>query len=115
MSQKVFTGLGSISKLIKILKDINVNRVLLVTGKNSFTYSGAEEALIPLFKQFKVIRFKDFEINPKFEDAMEGTSIARKNNIDAVISIGGGSVIDIAKLILAFIEPNQNQQNNHWI
>ena len=42
---------------------------------------------------------------------MEGTSIARKNNIDAVISIGGGSVIDIAKLILAFIEPNQNQQN----
>ena len=65
MSQKVFTGLGSISKLINILKDINVKRVLLVTGKNSFTYSGAEEALIPLFKQFKVIRFKDFEINPK--------------------------------------------------
>ena len=98
-------------KLIEILKDINVKRVLLVTGKNSFTYSGAEEALAPLFDQFKVIRFKDFEINPKFEDAMEGTLIARKNNIDAVISIGGGSVIDIAKLILAFIEPNQNQQN----
>lgn len=111
MSQKVFSGLGSISKLINILKDKNVKSVLLVTGKNSFTYSGAEEALIPLFDQFKVIRFKDFEINPKFEDAMEGTSIARKNNIDAVISIGGGSVIDIAKLILAFIEPNQNQQN----
>ena len=49
MSQKVFTGLGSISKLINILKDINVKRVLLVTGKNSFTYSGAEEALAPLF------------------------------------------------------------------
>ena len=42
---------------------------------------------------------------------MEGTSIARKNNIDAVVSIGGGSVIDIAKLILAFIEPNQNLKN----
>ena len=44
---------------------------------------------MPLFDIFNVIRFNDFEVNPKFEDAKR-TSIARKNNIDAVVSIGGG-------------------------
>jgi len=111
MPQKVISGLGSISKLCKILSDEKIKNLLLVTGKNSFSSSGAEKALMPLFNLFNVIRFKDFEVNPKFEDVLKGRSIACKNNIDAVVSIGGGSVIDIAKLILAFIEPSQNLEN----
>ena len=111
MSQKVISGLGSISKLSKILSDKKVSNLLLITGKNSFTSCGAEEALAPIYDLFNVIRFKDFEVNPKFEDALKGTSIARKNNIDVVVSIGGGSVIDIAKLILAFLAPDQNPIN----
>ncbi len=111
MSQKLISGLGSISKLIKLLSDKKVSNILLVTGKNSFKSSGAEEALAPMFDLFNVIRFKDFDVNPKFEDALKGTSIARINNIDAVVSIGGGSVIDISKLILAFLAPNQNPKN----
>ena len=55
-----------------------------------------------------MIRFHDFEINPKLEDAIKGTEIARQKNIDTIVSIGGGSVIDIAKLILAFLETDQN-------
>jgi len=111
MSQKVISGLGSISKLSKVLSDKKISNLLLVTGKNSFTSSGAEKALSPLFDLFNVIRFKDFEVNPKFEDALKGTSIARQNKIDAIVSIGGGSVIDIAKLILAFFKPDQNPKN----
>ena len=34
--------------------------------------------------------------------------MARKNKIDTIVSIGGGSVDDIAKLILAFLDPNQD-------
>ena len=111
MSQKVISGLGSISKLSEILLEKNIKNFFLVTGKKSFSSSGAEKALMPLYSLFNVIRFNDFEVNPKFEDALKGTSIARKNNIDAVVSIGGGSVIDTAKIILAFIEPNQNLKN----
>ena len=108
MSQRIYRGLGSISKLIQILEECNSKNVFLVTGKKSFFLSGAEKALQPLLNRFNIIRFKDFEINPTFEDAVRGTLIAKKNNIDTIVSIGGGSVIDIAKIILAFIEPNQN-------
>ena len=108
MSQRIISGLGSISKLINILENKEAKNILLVTGKKSFLTSGAAEASEPIFKKFNVRRFHDFEINPKLEDALKGTEIARNNNIDTIVSIGGGSVIDIAKLILAFLKPGQD-------
>ena len=108
MPQRVISDLGSISRLINILQVEDAKNILLVTGKKSFFASGAAAAIEPIFKHFNVIRFKDFEINPKFEDAKKGSEIARKNKIDTIVSIGGGSVIDTAKLILAFLDPDQD-------
>lgn len=108
MSQRIYAGLGSISKLINILEENNSKNILLVTGKRSFSLSGADKALQPLESRFNITRFNNFEINPTFEDALKGTLIARENKIDSIISIGGGSVIDISKIILAFIAPNQD-------
>ena len=56
MSQKVISGLGSIAKLSKELSDNNINNLILVTGKNSFTSSGAEKALAPLCEKFNEIQ-----------------------------------------------------------
>ena len=78
MSQRIISGLGSISKLINILENKDARNILLVTGKKSFLTSGAAEAIDPIFKKFNVTRFHDFEINPKLEDALKGTEIARK-------------------------------------
>ena len=80
MSQRIISGLGSISKLINILENREARNILLVTGKKSFLTSGAAEALDPVFKRFNATRFHDFEINPKLEDALKGTEIARKKN-----------------------------------
>ena len=110
MSQRSFSGLGSIEKLGKLLEENNSRNVLLVSGKRSFSLSGAENALEPIKNRFNFIRFHDFEVNPKFEDVLKGIDIAQENNVDTVISIGGGSVIDMAKLILAFIFPGQNHE-----
>ena len=108
MPQRVISDLGSISRLKNILQVEDAKNILLVTGKQSFFASGAAAATELIFKQFNVIRFNEFEINPKFEDAKKGSEIARKNKIDTIVSIGGGSVIDIAKLILAFLDPDQD-------
>ena len=45
--------------------------------------------------------FSDFSVNPKLNDA-KGSRNVKNNNIELIISIGGGSVIDMAKLIKAF-------------
>tara|TARA_Y100001970_G_scaffold293442_1_gene440238 strand:+ start:1918 stop:3039 length:1122 start_codon:yes stop_codon:yes gene_type:complete len=99
---KLYSGLGSIKKIIGILNECNATKVLIVCGKKSFTESGAKNKLENYLEGFDVKFFSDFNVNPKIDDAIKGAKFAKINKIDSIISIGGGSVIDMAKLIKAF-------------
>lgn len=97
--QSEYIGCGKIEALEKILTDNASAKVLLVTGRASFESSGAERAISPYLSGLHVTRFSDFEVNPQFEDAIRGVNIVRKENCDLVIAIGGGSCLDMGKLI----------------
>ena len=85
--------------------ELKSNNKFFVTGKKSFELSGAKEYILNNFSSKKKIdRFYDFSSNPKFEDVKKGVDIFRKNNYDCIVAIGGGSVIDMAKLIAYFSE-----------
>lgn len=102
-----FSGYGAISALEKVIKRYRVKRVLLVTGKSAFALSGAKNAVFPFLKELDVRYFSDFDVNPKFEHAIAGALLAREFVPDIVVAIGGGSVIDMAKLINTFAsKPN---------
>jgi len=97
--QKDFVGKGSIEKLPGLLNDHSVRSILLVTGKKSFALSGAKKLLFPMFENCKVVQFSDFDVNPKLKDAIRGVQLVNKEQPDVIIAIGGGSAIDMAKLI----------------
>lgn len=99
MSQKEYFGIGSINSLGRILGIERPNKVFLVTGKESYSSSGAEAAIQPILFSYNITRFSDFAVNPKMEDIKRGISLYKDLNPDLVIAIGGGSVIDVAKAI----------------
>jgi len=97
--QKEFIGKDSFKKIKYIVDALNAKRILLVTGKKSFSLSGAKHKIKKILKDLEVIIFDDFQSNPRLEDAESGINLVRQNNPDLIISIGGGSVLDMAKLI----------------
>ena len=99
MLQKEFLGNRSINNIKNIFNEVDARKILIVTGKKSFTLSGAEGILDNLIKNKDVVKFNDFEANPKLEDVYSGIEFIRQENPDLVVAIGGGSVIDMAKLI----------------
>ena len=101
--QSIYSGLGSIHRVKEFLKNVNSKKILLVTGRKSYSSSGAKEFFDKCLDGLNVTHFYDFEINPKLEDAKKGAILAKDNNVEVIISIGGGSVLDISKLIKAFI------------
>ncbi len=50
----------------------------------------------------RIIRFSDFNPNPLYESVVEGVSVFNKNCCGAIIAIGGGSAMDVAKCIKLF-------------
>lgn len=104
---QIISGIGSFNTFRKLEKLYSGKTILLVTGKNSYTNCGAEMILNDALKNENVHRFFDFDINPKIEDAQKGVLLAKKAGVNLIIAVGGGSVIDMAKLIKAFyLSPN---------
>ena len=92
---------GSLAKL-KTLSYFGKNKkILLVTGKDSFARCGAKTIVEKILEDQNTIQFSNFFVNPKLDDAISGAKLAREEKIDIIIGIGGGSVIDMAKLIKA--------------
>lgn len=92
-------------KLKKFLEENKIRRVFLVTGRKSYNTSGAEHMFHRILSSYEVGKFNDFSSNPKLEDVERGISIFKKKKYDAIVAIGGGSVIDMAKLINIFSAP----------
>ena len=108
---KLINDIGSIKYLEEILLQFNNPRILLVTGKDSYSLCGAKSVIDKLLINYEFIRFSDFDVNPQIEDVKKGIKIANKNKIDFIIGVGGGSVLDMAKLIKAcFNKPDEIEE-----
>ena len=97
-----FSVVTARDKLKKFLTENKIRRILLVIGKKSYAVSGAERMFRSILASYQVFKFNEISPNPKFEDVERGVEILRKKKCDTVIAIGGGSVLDVAKLINIF-------------
>jgi alcohol dehydrogenase len=103
-----YSGSGELNKLGDIVTSYSAHRVLVVTGGKSFQTCGAKAILSGCLKGYHVTYFSDFEVNPRLIDAQRGAKLAIENTIELIISIGGGSVLDMGKLIKAlYSTPDQ--------
>ena len=99
---KIISGIGSLSQLSDIRAEFNAKNVMLVTGKASYAASGSKSLVDAALQDDAFVQFSDFDVNPKIEDAERGVAIAIEAGVDLIIGVGGGSVMDMAKLIKAF-------------
>lgn len=100
MSQKAFIGPGSLAHIHHVIDSLEAKKVLLVTGRDSYTETGIMDSLAPHLAAYEVVRFFDFTPNPKLEETQAGIDLIHAAQPDIVIAIGGGSVIDMGKLIV---------------
>lgn len=108
MIENIYIGKDSISNLSEILKLYSGKKVFLVTGKSSYQISGAQAIMESLLQETPYFRFFDFEENPKLEDVKKGIDLFNKQKCELTIAIGGGSAIDIAKLINSLSKVPEN-------
>ncbi len=97
---KLYFGKSVVQQLHKETNNIG-RRVLLMTGRQSAKKYGYYEQVIKQLKHnnLEIIEFSGIKPNPILIDANKALDIAHKNKIDFILALGGGSVIDTAKLV----------------
>lgn len=102
---KIYFGANKEEELGNILKENKVNKLLLHYGKSSIKKSGLYDKIVNILNinNINFIELGGVEANPKLSLVEKGIKLARENNIDFILAVGGGSVIDSAKSISAGI------------
>jgi alcohol dehydrogenase len=107
----IISGIGRIQQLKEVLQDFSIQRILLVTD-TTLVQSGIHEPILQQLEDghFHTTIFQDVEADPKEQQILEAIAYAQDHHIEAVIGFGGGSVMDVAKLIALLAHPQQTQQ-----
>lgn len=101
---QVYFGKGQISNLAPSIKAYG-SKVLLVYGGGSIKKIGLYDQIVSILDENE-IEFKELsgvDPNPRVTSVEEGVKLCREYNIDVLLPVGGGSVIDCAKLIAAAV------------
>ncbi len=98
---RLIFGKESILKLPEVMAPQG-KRVLLTYGGGSIKKLGLYDRVKELLKDFEIFELPGIQPNPKYNPSvLEGVRICKEQQVDVILAVGGGSVLDCSKAIAA--------------
>ena len=98
---RLIFGKESILKLPEVMAPLG-KRVLLTYGGGSIKKLGLYDRVKELLKDFEIFELPGIQPNPKYNPSvLEGVRICKEQQVDVILAVGGGSVLDCSKAIAA--------------
>ena len=99
LNETSYFGWGAREVLVSEIEKRHFNKVLVVTDKNLVNCGVADMVIKQLDGKVNYVIYDDVKPNPTITNCQNGVEFCKKENCDAIVAIGGGSVIDTAKCI----------------
>lgn len=96
---KVHFGKDTHKEVGKIIREYGFKTIMMQYGQSSIKKSGLYDEVMQSLTQngIKVIEMGGVEPNPKLSFVKEAIKVARENNVEMILAVGGGSVLDSSK------------------
>lgn len=100
---KIEFGKNKEKNIGEYIKPFNIKKVLLTFGSDRIKKDGLFDVVINSLKENNIeyIEFGGITSNPILSKVYEAIEVAKTNKVDAILSVGGGSVLDSSKAIAA--------------
>jgi len=117
MFQRIITPGDNYAGLENWITELGVKKILLVCDGSIWYQKAFNEHLEVMDEQLGVqmVGFRDFQPNPLYENVQDGVKLFRDEECDAIIAVGGGSAIDVAKCIKLYGNLPGDGENGSWL
>ena len=96
---RLIFGEGVIKDLPEVMSHYG-KKILLTYGGGSIKKIGLYDKVLELLKGYEIYELANIMPNPKYDPSvLDGVRMCKQHNIDAILSVGGGSVLDCSKAI----------------
>lgn len=98
---RLIFGKGVVEQLPEVMAQFG-RKVLLTYGGGSIKKLGLYDKVYELLKDFEIFELSGIQPNPKYNPSvLDGVKLCKENDIDVILAVGGGSVLDCSKAIAA--------------
>lgn len=96
---RLIFGEGAIKDLPEVMSHYG-EKILLTYGGGSIKKIGLYDKVLELLKGYEIYELPNIMPNPKYDPSvLDGVKMCKQHNIDVILSVGGGSVLDCSKAI----------------
>lgn len=113
---KIYFGKNALDNLGSELENYG-STILLMYGKGSVKRSGLYDRIVDILKKGEknIVELEGIKSNPSYVQLLEGARLVRENNVDLILAVGGGSVIDCAKAISVSAYSDGDPWQKYWV
>ena len=98
---RLIFGKGVVEQLPEVMRQYG-KRILLTYGGGSIKKIGLYDKVKDLLKDFEIVELSGIQPNPKYDPSvLDGVKLCKEHDVDVILSVGGGSVLDCSKAIAA--------------
>ena len=98
---RLIFGEGVIANLPEVMKPLGT-KILLTYGGGSIKKIGLYDKVKELLADFEIYELSDIQPNPKYDPSvLDGVRLCKEHDVDVILAVGGGSVLDCSKAIAA--------------
>lgn len=107
---RVVFGKNTEDQVGRLVKEQNCKKVLVHYGSQSAVKSGLLDRIYASLKEASIeyVSLGGVVPNPRISKAREGIELCRKEGVDFILAVGGGSVIDCCKVVSAQAKLDQD-------
>lgn len=98
---RLIFGRDAIAKLPEVMTQFG-KKILLTYGGGSIRKIGLYQKVLEMLKGYDIVELPGIQPNPKYDPSvLDGVRLCKEHNVDVILSVGGGSVLDCSKAIAA--------------
>ena len=98
---RLIFGRDAIAKLPEVMTQFG-KKILLTYGGGSIKKIGLYQKVLEMLKGYDIVELSGIQPNPKYDPSvLDGVRLCKEHNVDVILSVGGGSVLDCSKAIAA--------------
>lgn len=115
-STKVCFGKGCVKEFLACKMKPYGNNVMLAYGGNSIKRNGIYDGIKNILENEgkNIVEFSGIMPNPTYKKVMEGAALAKSNNVDVILAVGGGSVMDCCRAVSMAAAYDGDIWSDYW-
>lgn len=113
---KVYFGKGCVKEYLSCLTKSYGDKVLLAYGGGSIKENGIYDEVISILERAgkTIVEFSGIMANPTYEKVLEGAKLVKETQVDLILGVGGGSVMDCCKAVSLAAVSEKDVWEEYW-